>query len=125
MEKVLTQDETVGKAIFGSKFREQVVVLKSGVTGDPNRKGKRVRFRDGKYLTSDPFEIKKLKEATKHPSSGCIITLIKDIVGEEAEDITDWEVEVENYATGSGWYEINGDKVQGKEKAIITLKEMM
>ena len=116
------KDETKNKAVFESKYKNQVITVESSRFNDPDQKGHRIYFNDGAYVTDDPVEIKVLKQKVRNPKPGCKITLVQDI---EDENI-DWEEEVKQYHIGGGNYELpNGEKCKGSEKAIEILKEMM
>ena len=107
------------RVLFSSNFLEQVVVMEPGVSGDETKKGKRIEFQDGLYSTENKEEISFLREISKNPNPGCKIDEIED-----AELEIDWEEKVKQYATGSGWYKVDGENIQGKEAAIEAIKEL-
>lgn len=41
---------------------------------------------------------------------------------DEPEQEGEGEIDIASYHTGGGWYEINGEKVQGKDNALELLE---
>ncbi len=61
---------------FVSKYSGQILVVEAGELSnrqDRGKKGKRIRFRNGLYTTSDPFEIDFLEAEKLYPRPGCEI----------------------------------------------------
>ena len=70
------EEKKLVKAVFGSFPYGLRIAMKTAGKGKP---GKEISFSNGKYTTSNPDEIKFLKEKAKHPYPGQIITLLEEI----------------------------------------------
>ena len=74
---------SVQPAIFGSKYRNYTVVMETAekaTKDDPGKKGKRLKFYDGQYKTTDPKEAEFLKRLAQEKTPFRDIHIVQDLV---------------------------------------------